>query len=257
MPVRTIKAQGGQYTGPFHWENRPFSVGELKRLQTFPDNYAIVGGRLLAIQQIGNSVPPQFGRVLAIAALNQLFGIHFPTDIDYLSPGEELTFRQNKRFLTELYRKRAKEAIAKTYGTYDSSNKVLSHEVSISPENTKEEPVHLAYLGPLFSWHVKNDQKQAYPWNARYSIHVTAEAIHFLVGNPESFAKHPCIVIEVSHTQEWILPREKVLLQIQEPLPLLITAAWKAFEHYLASQGFKADLVQLNGYYQYEPKIKR
>ena len=25
-PVRTIKAQGGQYTGPFSWENRPFSI---------------------------------------------------------------------------------------------------------------------------------------------------------------------------------------------------------------------------------------
>ena len=33
-PVRTIKAQGGKYTGPFHWESRPFTVDELKRLQT-------------------------------------------------------------------------------------------------------------------------------------------------------------------------------------------------------------------------------
>lgn len=40
-PVRTIKAQGGQYTGPFHWENRPFTISELKRLQTFPDRDAI------------------------------------------------------------------------------------------------------------------------------------------------------------------------------------------------------------------------
>ncbi|MCX6419292.1 MAG: DNA (cytosine-5-)-methyltransferase, partial [Actinobacteria bacterium] len=36
VPVRTIKAQGGQYTGPFHWDSRPFSVTEMKRLQTFP-----------------------------------------------------------------------------------------------------------------------------------------------------------------------------------------------------------------------------
>lgn len=38
-PVRTIKAQGGQSTGAFHWGNRPFSVGEFKRLHTFPDTY--------------------------------------------------------------------------------------------------------------------------------------------------------------------------------------------------------------------------
>jgi DNA (cytosine-5)-methyltransferase 1 len=256
MPVRTIKAQGGQYTGPFHWENRSFSVEELKRLQTFPDDYALVGGRLLAIQQIGNSVPPQFGRMLAIAVLDQLFDIRFPTEIDYLSSGEELTFRQNKRFLTELYRKRAKEAIAKLYRISDEANAFLSKESSVVPERMEQEHIHLAYLGPLFSWHVKGDQKQEYPWNIKYSIDTTEEAIHFLVGNLESFIKQPCIVIEVSHTQGWILPWEKVRLQIQEPLPLLITAAWKAFEHYLAKQGFKADLVQLNGYYQYEPKIK-
>ena len=250
MPVRTIKAQGGQYTGPFHWENRSFSVGELKRLQTFPDDYTIVGGRLLAIQQIGNSVPPQFGRMLAIAVLDQIFGIRFPNEIDYLSAEEELTFRQNKRFLTELYRKRAKEAITRLYGTSNEANIILSKESS------EREHLQLAYLGPLFSWHVKGDQKQEYPWNIQYSVHTTAEAIHFLVGNLESFLKHPCIVIEVSSPHEWILPWEKVHLQIQEPQPLLITAAWKAFEHYLARQSFKADLVQLNGYYQYEPKIK-
>ncbi|HVB23309.1 MAG TPA: DNA cytosine methyltransferase [Ktedonobacteraceae bacterium] len=255
MPVRTIKAQGGQYTGPFHWENRSFSVGELKRLQTFPDDYAIVGGRLLAIQQIGNSVPPQFGRILAIAVLDQLFDIRFPAEIDYLSAGEELTFRQNKKLLTELYRQRAKEAIAKLYGTSDKGKHVLSKESSGTLENTKQQG-HIAYLGPLFSWYVKDNQNQEYPWNIKYSIHVTAEAIHFLVGNLESIAKQPCIVIKVSPTQEWILPWEKVHLQIQEPQPLLITAAWKAFEHYIARQGFKADLVQLNGYYQYEPKIK-
>jgi DNA (cytosine-5)-methyltransferase 1 len=34
-PVRTIKAQGGQYTGPFHWDNRRFTIDEYKRLQLF------------------------------------------------------------------------------------------------------------------------------------------------------------------------------------------------------------------------------
>ena len=66
-PVRTIKAQGGQYTGPFSWENRPFSVPELKRLQTFPEGYHISGGRLNVIKQLGNSVPPQLGRILALS----------------------------------------------------------------------------------------------------------------------------------------------------------------------------------------------
>lgn len=53
MPVRTIKAQGGQYTGPFSWENRRFSIAELKRLQTIPDAYEIMGNRQVCIEQIG------------------------------------------------------------------------------------------------------------------------------------------------------------------------------------------------------------
>ena len=34
------------------------------------------------------------------------------------------------------------------------------------------------------------------------------------------------------------------------------TIAWKAFEHELITNSLKADLVQLNGYYQYVPKLK-
>lgn len=69
-PIRTLKAQGGQYTGPFHWDSRVFSVAELKRLQTFPDNYEVVGGRQIAIHQIGNSVPPQAWQMHRAANLN-------------------------------------------------------------------------------------------------------------------------------------------------------------------------------------------
>ena len=67
VPVRTIKASGGAYTGPFHWENRFFSYGEFKRLQSFPDDYEISGNKQTAVKQIGNSVPPQLARMMAIA----------------------------------------------------------------------------------------------------------------------------------------------------------------------------------------------
>lgn len=77
-PVRTIKAQGGQYTGPFSWENRRFSISELKRLQTIPDDYEVAGNRQVAIEQIGNSVPPQLGRVLALSILDQVMDVDLP-----------------------------------------------------------------------------------------------------------------------------------------------------------------------------------
>jgi DNA (cytosine-5)-methyltransferase 1 len=54
----TIQAQPGPYVGPFHWENRRFRVGELKRLFTYPDGYKFVGNRASIQIQLGNSVPP-------------------------------------------------------------------------------------------------------------------------------------------------------------------------------------------------------
>lgn len=113
MPVRTIKAQGGQYTGPFSWENRPFTIYELKRFQTFPDDYVIQGSRQTVIHQIGNSVPPQFARVLALGILQQVFNATVPFEITYMAHNHQLGFRARKAALTEDYAKKAKEAIAK------------------------------------------------------------------------------------------------------------------------------------------------
>ena len=84
VPVRTIKAQGGAYTGPFHWDNRPFAYSEYKRLQTFPDNYEISGNKQVAIKQIGNSVPPQLARIMAIAIRQQVFDTKFPFELSLM-----------------------------------------------------------------------------------------------------------------------------------------------------------------------------
>lgn len=54
----------------------------------------------------------------------------------------------------------------------------------------------------------------------------------------------------------WALPVEFVELRINSDHRLAFTAAWKAFEEELTKNCIKADLVQLNGYYQYTPKLK-
>lgn len=59
-PCRTIKAKPGKFTGPFHWKNRHFTVEELKRLQTIPDDYVLVGSYPKVLEQIGNSVPQRW-----------------------------------------------------------------------------------------------------------------------------------------------------------------------------------------------------
>ena len=58
QPAPTIQAQPGPWVGPFHWHNRRLRLVEIRRLQTFPDDYEIVGSRRSAQIQIGNAVPP-------------------------------------------------------------------------------------------------------------------------------------------------------------------------------------------------------
>lgn len=251
MPVRTIKAQGGQYTGPFHWDNRPFSTDELKRLQTFPDDYVVTGGRQAAIQQIGNSVPPQFGRILAISILNQIFGVHFPFDIEVLSPQDKLSFRQRKASLTAHYQRKAKEAITRQYHL----NPVAPGERKPEADETIVPQFAMAYFSPNFAWVVEDENVQNRPWNVEFSIFKKEQVIEVHMRDPKSRLMNPQIVIEIRPTEKWILPAKSINLFIYSFSSHLFTAGWKALESYLAREGIKADLVQLNGYYQYKPAI--
>lgn len=65
-PATTIQSQPGPYIGPFHWENRRLRLLETKRLQTFPDNYAVVARNRRSWQhQLGNAVPPDLAEIVA------------------------------------------------------------------------------------------------------------------------------------------------------------------------------------------------
>lgn len=70
-PATTIQSQPGPYIGPFHWSSRRLRLLEIKRLQTFPDDYLVVGSRRSAQSQIGNAVPPMLAEIVArpLAAL--------------------------------------------------------------------------------------------------------------------------------------------------------------------------------------------
>lgn len=114
-PSRTIKAQPGKFTGPFHWKNRHFTVGELKRLQSFPDEYEIVGSFGKVVEQIGNSVPPGLAQVIAISVKEQLLRpvkqLTYPSRKDgFLS-----TFRQRQRERTKHFKLVAEQEIAKRF----------------------------------------------------------------------------------------------------------------------------------------------
>ena len=73
-PSWTIQAQPGSAIGPFHWKNRRLSTQELCRLQTFPDEYKILGGRTEIQRQLGNAVTSLMGEILGKEIRKQFFG---------------------------------------------------------------------------------------------------------------------------------------------------------------------------------------
>lgn len=72
-PSWTVQAQPGSAIGPFHWKNRRLSTRELCRLQTFPDDYEILGSRTEIQRQLGNAVPSLIGEILGREIRKQFF----------------------------------------------------------------------------------------------------------------------------------------------------------------------------------------
>lgn len=64
-PSWTIQASFSTNQGPFHWKNRFLRIEELKRLQTFPDDYILLGSMKEQWRQIGNAVPIDMAFILA------------------------------------------------------------------------------------------------------------------------------------------------------------------------------------------------
>jgi DNA (cytosine-5)-methyltransferase 1 len=114
-PSRTIKAQPGKFTGPFHWKNRHFTVAELKRLQSFPDEYELVGTFGKVVEQIGNSVPPGLAEVIAISVREQLLAPVRKLTYKTRPAGFSSTFRQRQRERTNHFKSVAKNAISERF----------------------------------------------------------------------------------------------------------------------------------------------
>ncbi len=247
MPVRTIKAQGGQYTGPFSWENRKFTVAELKRLQTIPDAYEIIGNRQVCIEQIGNSVPPQLARILALSILDSVIGVSLPFPMHYLPESKQLGFRKRKRQLTKIYGQKAKEAI-------DFLSKSESKTPKLIKATAIEEQV-VRYLSDNFAWNkrkISNSRKI----NIKYQLDNNSWII--TAQTEDNTGLDNQFVIEMLPcwgNENWVLGTDKVKLCAKSLNVNLFTALWKAFEEKLIEITGMADLVQLSGYYQYSPKI--
>lgn len=72
MPSWTIQARRSNNMGPLHWRNRILRIDEVKRLQTFPDDWFLSGKVEDQWRQVGNAVPPQLGRALGNSVADHL-----------------------------------------------------------------------------------------------------------------------------------------------------------------------------------------
>jgi DNA (cytosine-5)-methyltransferase 1 len=235
-PVRTIKAQGGQWTGPIHWDDRHFTVEELKRLQTFPDEYRICGNRQTAIHQIGNSVPPQLSRILALSVADQVFNMDMPFKTSYLSQSETLGFRQRKRDLTSVYRSKAKQAIS-----------------AQKPERSpcSDHYVFSANLHENHRFETSESMEHTYQISADW-----ADSLDVSVKNRYKNHEAPFYAIEIVPSVDWALGVDNVTAHVFDDDLRAYTVAWKSIGRAISSRAIKDDLVQLNGYYQYKPRIR-
>jgi len=236
-PVRTLKAQGGQYTGPFHWHNRKFTLPELKRLQTFPDHYEILGAGTTVVHQIGNSVPSQLGRILALAVLDQVFKVDLPFDIEYLDPSQPLGFRKRKRKLSSYYQDLAQTAL--------ENNK---QDVTITPVKRKRISASLTDSFSLIANKNKSEltKFEFAPLKEKWVL----KAFNEQKKDSQAFC------ISILAKGDWGIPVKTVELNGNVCIRQQFTGLWKFLEAILAENRYKADLVQLCGYYQYEPAME-
>ena len=132
-PCRTIKAKPGKFTGPFHWKNRHFTSFELKRLQTFPDDYQIIGSYKDILEQIGNSVPPRLAKVLAGSVKEQVLRPVDSLQYPVREAGFKSTFRRRQRERAAKFKNIAQKAIEDKYGKIE----VRHREKSLNPQIQK------------------------------------------------------------------------------------------------------------------------
>lgn len=195
----------------------------------------------MSIHQIGNSVPPQLARVLAISILSQVFSVQLPAELPTLLEGEKLGFRKRKRGLTGVYRAKASKAIGK---------KQPQGDLDITAE-TRE---YRASLADDFGWHNGPDTGAL---AVRCDIGDEEWTIEVAPADARRQKKPKFTIrVEAAPGRPWALGDRRVTLLGEAATRDVFVGVWKAFEAELARRNIKADLVQLCEYYQYQPRFR-
>ena len=189
--------------------------------------------------QLGNSVPPQVGRILALSVLDQVFNVDLPFKIKYMPQSLILGFRKRKSGLTKIYAQKAKNAIA-------LQTKNGDFEIRYSNLIKGKEKQYLVKGIEL------RDEKTEGGIAFNFDFKTNCEEWSFtLVDSESSQQEQYSIDIILSETHSSILNTKKIRLLSFSHQPSSLAALWKFLEKTLRKIAHKDDLIQLFGYYQY------
>jgi DNA (cytosine-5)-methyltransferase 1 len=241
-PCRTLKASPGKFTGPFHWKNRHFTIEELKRLQTFPDDYEIVGSYGKIVEQIGNSVPPRLAQVIAESIKEQILR---PSDsLKHKLRTDEFvsTFRKRQRERSKEFKNTAQKAIKKQYGCISKYN----DDEPVKPSTSK---FYSAYDG-LFT----REEFSKKPSSTVYFESVLTESNRFIRLDLDQKSKvqpesHIEVSISVNGLSKYLPKFDKFKLSASVQNMQSLFSCWKEIELALINRSKFFTLIDIYGHY--------
>ncbi|MGJ8652484.1 MAG: DNA (cytosine-5-)-methyltransferase [Opitutaceae bacterium] len=242
-PCRTIKASPGKFTGPLHWKNRHFTTAELKRLQTFPDDYSLVGSYGQIVEQIGNSVPPKFAEVIATSVKEQVLRPIRSLTYQIRTPCFVSTFRRRQRERSKQFKEVAHASIKAKYGRCISYE---DNEVRIKPKTIK---FHSRYLEKFEREEQKNQFKEL---EGRVFSSVICEAARFIRIDTDQIhpaEKNLTIDVEIEGLKKYLphfssLKLEAIVSSVEDIFPI-----WKEIERSLIQRSQFFTLIDIYGHY--------
>lgn len=242
QPCRTIKANPGKFTGPLHWKNRHFTTDELKRLQTFPDDYEIIGSYGQVVEQIGNSVPPKLAEIIATSVREQILRPKKTLTYKIRSESFQSTFRQRQRERSKEFKLIAKKHIKKKYGsikTYAVNEKVrsltvkyyASYKSKFDREKTERKP------------NVKDDVVLCVLTEACRHVRLDVDSINT---NENAIFN---VEIKITGLSKYLPSFDSLTVSASIPNEMYIFYVWKEIEDALVSRSKFFTLIDIYGHY--------
>lgn len=244
-PSRTLKANPGKFTGPFHWNNRRFTTHELRRIQSFPDDYIITGTDKQVIAQIGNSVPPTLAEVLAVSIREQILRPVDTLTYPKRKAGFVSTFRHRQRSTNEYYQQVAKKEIEKRFPLPERAE---------NPESKYKQ--HTYYMGvkapfskEIFSREPSEQIKASF--TSVFKVHSVQHARKIQVRVNEITLKEENVVgtIEVTGLEKYLISTDVVCAKFTLQAVESIFYVWDAVQKELVDASQFYTLIDIYGHY--------